>query len=314
VSRTSLVTSPSGSLSATGAPLWLDRALYPFQSRWHGREGERMHFVDEGRGRPLLFVHGTPSWSFEWRHALRALSARYRCVAPDHLGFGLSDKPAGADYGPEAHARRLASLVEALELRDAVLVVHDFGGPIGLPLALREPRRVGAVVVINTWMWAHGDQARIRRLSRFVASPLGRFLYMWMNASPRWIVPASFADRSRLSRSVHRHYLGPFPSRHVRRAPWALGCALAGADPYYASLWAQREALELLPTTLVWGTRDPAFGPAYLDRWRGALPHAHVRPLPVGHFPQEEAPDEVTAAIEEAASRDERAAIGVLPA
>lgn len=299
---TSLARTGSEVPSVPSRPPWLDPALYPFRSRWHGPPGQRMHYVDEGRGRPLLFVHGTPSWSFEWRHAIRALSGRHRCVAPDHLGFGLSDKPATADYRPEAHARRLDTLVEALDLRHAVLVVHDFGGPIGLPLALGSSGRVGAVVLLNTWMWPHADDPGVQRLSRFVASPLGRFLYTWLNASPRWLLPAVFADRSRLPRAVHRHYLRPFPSRHRRRAPWVLGCALAGSDPYYARLWARRDVLAALPTTLVWGTRDPAFGPGYLDRWRQMLPSARVHLLEVGHFPQEEAPEAVLGALEEAAS------------
>ncbi len=283
------------------ARTWLDRSLYPFASRWHDAEGHRVHYVDEGRGRPILFVHGTPSWSFEWRYAIKALSDRHRCVAPDHLGFGLSDKPADADYHPEDHARRLRALVHALDLRDVTLVVHDFGGPIGLPLALEEPERVAGVVVMNTWMWPHGDDPKVRRLSRFVASPVGRFLYTRLNASPRWLVPLSFADRTKLGRDVHRHYVAPFATRRERVAPWVLGCELAGSDPYYARLWERRETLRSIPTTIVWGTRDPAFGDPYLTRWRETLPSARVVTLPVGHFPQEEAPEEVTAAIAEAA-------------
>lgn len=282
---------------------WLDGALYPFTPRQHTADEGTISYLDEGRGRPILFVHGTPSWSFEWRHQVAALSATHRCVAPDHLGFGLSDKPADAAYAPADHARRLLALVRALDLTDLTLVVHDFGGPIGLPILLEEPARVRALVLINTWAWAHGDDPSVRRLSRFVASPLGRFLYLSLNASPRWLVPMSFGDRKKLSRQVHRHYLAPFGRRAERHAPWALGCALAGADPYYATLWERREALASVPSTIVWGMRDPAFGSNYLARWRDALPHAELIELAAaGHFPQEEAPDEVTRAIREAAT------------
>lgn len=282
---------------------WLDRSLYPFASHFYDTDGARMHYADEGRGSPILFVHGTPSWSFEWRHAIRELRSEHRCVAPDHLGFGLSDKPRDAAYRPADHAARLARLVRSLDLRDLVLVVHDFGGPIGLPLALDEPERVRAVVIINSWMWAHGSSPSIRRLSRLVASPIGRFLYTWLNASPRWIVPASFADKSKLTREIHRHYTAPFGARHERVAPWVLGCELAGSDPYYATLWERRAALVEKPVTLVWGTRDPAFGSSYLEHWSDALPSARVVRIDAGHFPQEEAPDAVTEAIRAAARR-----------
>jgi pimeloyl-ACP methyl ester carboxylesterase len=294
----------AASPAAPERPAWLDPALYPFAPHHHPTADGPLHYVDEGRGRPILFVHGTPSWSFEWRHAIAALGGEHRCVAPDHLGFGLSAKPPRAAYAPADHAARLLQLVRALDLRDATLVVHDFGGPIGLSVALAEPERFSSVVILNSWMWAHGDDPRLRRLSRLVASPLGRLLYLWLNASPRWLVPASFGDRSKLTEAMHRHYRGPFARRDERWAPWHLGCELTGSDPWYASLWERRAVLRSLPVTLVWGTADIAFGEAYLERWRAELPEAGVvRIEGAGHFPQEEAPERVTAAIRAAAAR-----------
>lgn len=282
-------------------PSWLDRQLYPFTGRTFATREGRMHYLDEGTGRPILFVHGTPSWSFEWRHAIAALRGTARCIAPDHLGFGLSDKPADAGYKPEDHARRLLALVRALDLRELTLVVHDFGGPIGLPVLLEEPQRVRALVVVNSWAFAHAHVPRIRNLSRLVASPLGRFLYLWLNASPRVILPSSFARRERLPRAVHRHYLAPFARRAERIAPWVLGRELAGSEAYYASLWERLATRGRVPASLVWGERDPAFGPAYLARWVEAFPDARVHALPdVGHFPQEEAPEQLLAALREA--------------
>ncbi|NBC18401.1 MAG: alpha/beta fold hydrolase, partial [Bacteroidetes bacterium] len=90
-----------------------------------------MHYVDEGDGPPVLMLHGNPTWSFLYRHLVRGLSDRYRCVAPDYLGFGLSDKPPGWTYRPVDHARHIAHLIDTLALRDLTLVVQDWGGPIG---------------------------------------------------------------------------------------------------------------------------------------------------------------------------------------
>jgi haloalkane dehalogenase len=289
--------------AAISAPAWLARALYPFARQTFATAEGCMHYVDEGAGRPVLFVHGTPSWSFEWRAAIAALKDQARCVAPDHLGFGLSDKPAGAAYKPADHAQRLLAFVRALDLREITLVLHDFGGPIGLPVLLEEPARVRALVVVNSWAWAHGADPKIARLSKLVASPLGRFLYLSLNASPRFLVPSSLVQRAGFTQAVHRHYLAPFATRAERTAPWVLGCELAGSDAYYASLWERREALQRVPVTLVWGMRDPAFGATYLGTWRQALPHARVHELAdVGHFPQEEAPEALNRALREALS------------
>jgi pimeloyl-ACP methyl ester carboxylesterase len=285
---------------ASPRPAWLDPTSYPFAPHHHPTPDGPLHYVDEGRGRPILLVHGTPSWSFEWRHAITELRSEHRCVAPDHLGFGLSAKPPQAPYEPADHAARLRQLVRALDLRDITLVVHDFGGPIGLSVALDEPERFSSVVILNSWMWPHGDDAKVRRLSRLVASPLGRLLYLWLNASPRWLVPASFGDRSKLTPAIHRHYVRPFERRDERVGPWTLGCELAGSDPWYATLWERRATLRDLPVTLVWGTKDIAFGDEYLARWRAALPEAAQG---AGHFPQEEQPELVTRAIRAAARR-----------
>jgi pimeloyl-ACP methyl ester carboxylesterase len=290
--------SPQTTLAPT-QPGWIDRDAYPFRTAKFRTDDGDMSFVDEGSGAPVLFVHGTPSWSFEWRHAIAAISKRARCIAPDHLGFGLSDKPFTAPYRPEDHARRLAALVRHLDLRDITLVVHDFGGPIGLGLFTEEAERIARVMVVNTWAWPHGTDPRVRRLSGIVRSWLGRLLYQRFNASPRWLLPASFADRRRLTPEIHRQYLAPFSARGSRMAPWVLGCELAGSDPFYARVWAQRERIAERPLSIVWGADDPAFGASYLARWTEAFPHASVTTLPgVGHFPQEEAPEALSSAIE----------------
>jgi haloalkane dehalogenase len=284
-------------------PAWLDTRLYPFAPRTFETPHGRMHYIDEGSGPPILFVHGTPSWSFEWRVMVRELSSRARCVAIDHLGFGLSDKPEDAPLRPEDHAARLASFVDALGLDDFVLVVHDFGGPIGLPLALGGEKRVRHVVALNTWMWPVGDDPRVARIDRVVRSSFGRFLYRWLNASPRWLLPASFADKSALTPELHRHYMRPFGTRHERTAPWVLATELVGSRSHYASLWEKRDVLAHVPTTLVWGTRDPAVGADALARFREAVPSARVIETRAGHFPQEEDAAAVVAAIAAAVGR-----------
>lgn len=277
---------------------WLDRELYPFTPKRFRTADGAMSYVDEGAGPPVLLVHGTPSWSFEWREVIRALSKTHRVVAPDHLGFGLSDKPPRAPLAPEDHALRLKALVEELDLRDLELVVHDFGGPIGLPIALDMPERVKRITVVNTWMWPNGDDPQVRRLDRVIRSFVGRFLYRWLNFSPRVLLPAAFGDKTKLSKAAHRHYLAPFDARRDREATYALARALVGSDPFYATLWERRAELERVPMTIVWGMKDPAFQERHLAKWTTAFPSAEVvRIADAGHFVAEERPEAIVAAI-----------------
>lgn len=284
----------------TRDPLWLDRGAYPFSSRWMELSRGSMHYVDEGAGEPVLFVHGTPTWSFEWRHLIAGLSGRCRCIAPDHLGFGLSDRPPGGAYTPEWHAENLAEFVGRLALKRFSLVVHDFGGPIGLPLVFDDSTQVARLVLLNTWMWSLRGDRQIARAGRLLGGRIGRVLYRRLNLSLRAIMPAAYADRRKLTPEIHRQYLGPFPDAWSRGAVlWPLAAALMGSDAHYRSLWESRSDLEELPALIVWGMKDPAFGPAYLERWKETLPGARVVELTTGHWPQEEAPGDVLQALED---------------
>jgi haloalkane dehalogenase len=281
------------------APAWVDRAAWPWPIREQPVPGGTLRYVDEGEGPTVLFVHGTPSWGFDWRHAIAALRGTHRCVAVDHLGFGCSDRPAGADYSPEAHAERLAAFVAALDLRDYALVVHDFGGPIGLPLALAGERRPAKLVITNTFAWSFADDAAMWWPARLLATPLGRWAYRWVNLSLRVITPSAYADRRRLTPAIHGQLLAPFVDRDDRvRVLWALARSLTASSAHFASLWERRAALAELPALVVWGLGDSAFPPRYLDRWRSALPRAQVVALAdAGHWPLEESPDAVIAAL-----------------
>jgi haloalkane dehalogenase len=281
------------------APSWLDRAAYPFQSRYLSLSAGRMHYVDEGRGDPILFVHGTPTWSFEYRHLVRALSRQMRCVAPDHLGFGLSERPAGFSYAPEAHAAMLDQFVRQLDLTRITLVVHDFGGPIGLPLALNHPGRVARLVLLNTWMWPFDDDPEILQKGRIAGGAMGHWLYEHVNFSLRVLMPYAYGRRAALTPDIHRQYLEVFRDKSARgQVLHALARALVGSRDFYANLWDRAGHLAGRPALIVWGLKDPAFTPRLLARWQRLLPAATTVELAeAGHWPHEEQPDRVVAAL-----------------
>jgi haloalkane dehalogenase len=276
-------------------PDWLDRSAYPFTSRWWDTGAGRMHYVDEGSGEPVVFIHGVPTWSFNFRHLLRHLSLTHRCIALDHMGFGLSDKPERGDtHAPEALASHVEGLIEGLRLRDVTLVVHDWGGPLGLAYALRHPANVRRLVLFNTWMWSAEGDLRAQFVARMLASPLYRVLEDRFSVTARLFIPLAMGERGALSREVHRHYIEPLRRREDRHEVWALVRAIRHADAWVGSLWAQRERLAGLPALVLWGLKDPAFTRRDLERWTALLRHAQVHTWPsLGHYPHEERPQEV---------------------
>jgi len=266
------------------------------------RDGE-MHYVDEGSGPPILFVHGTPTNSYEYRHLIAALSKRFRCIAPDHLGFGESARPRSFAYTPEAHAAVLREFVERLGLDDFTLVVHDFGGPIGLPLITDHPSHsphVSRLILMNTWAWPLDDDPKMARGARFIGGAIGRFLYRYANASLRLIMPSAYGDRKKLTPEIHRRYLDVFGDRDARvLVLHALAKSLLGSRSHYQSLLDRLDRLRAMPVLIVWGMKDSAFQPYQLDRWRQLLPGAQVETIEgAGHWPHEEEPGRVVAAIE----------------
>jgi haloalkane dehalogenase len=287
------------SLDDQTGPHWLDRRAYPFQSHYLTLPPGRMHYIDEGEGEPVLFVHGTPTWSFEFRALIRGVRGAHRAIAPDHIGFGLSERPQDFAYTPEAHAQALEAFVDRLGLERFTLVVHDFGGPIALPLALARPERVSRLVVMNSFMWPLDADKDLSKNTIFAGSELGRMLYRHVNASLRLMMPNAFFDRTKLTPELHQQYLSVFPDGASReRVLWQLARSLLASGDYYAQLWQRRDALRDIPALIVWGMQDPTYTPHHLRRWQRALPLAQTLDLgDAGHWPHEEQPHVVTAAL-----------------
>jgi haloalkane dehalogenase len=265
---------------------WLDRNAYPFAPHVHDLPAGRMHYVDEGSGPPVVLVHGTPTWSFLYRFLIRCLCRDHRCVAPDHMGFGLSDKPRGWSYRPQDHAANLQSIIDGLGLKDITLVVHDFGGPIGLSYALDHPENVRRLIIFNTWMWGTRDDPHFALAGRMLDNPLGRLLYLRFGFSARVMLPVG--GRSPLPQNVFRQYLAPLSTPDERAGTWACARALVGESDWYESLWRRRDAIREVPALILWGMNDGAFRPEDLARWEALFARAQVVRYPkAGHLVQE---------------------------
>lgn len=280
------------------APPWLDRSEFPFHSRTYVHADGRMHYIDEGQGPVLLFIHGTPDWSFGFRHLVKDFRGSHRCVAMDQLGFGLSDKPKSANYTVAAHTRRLQDFIDHLGLKDLVLVVTDFGGAIGLQHALDHTDNIQGIVLYNTWMWDLMPDKRFSRPARVMNSKFGRWLYLHFGFSVNVMMPSAYGERTKLTKHIHAHYKNAFPDAASRMATFACVQEISHAGPFWDAQWARIDSLRSIPTLMCWGMKDRFFPPDLLERWKQALPDAKVQLFPsAGHFLHEEAKDDLIAAM-----------------
>jgi haloalkane dehalogenase len=276
---------------------WVDTTLYPFDHKYLELESGYMHYVDEGQGEVILFVHGTPTWSFLYRDFISTLSKDHRCIAIDHLGFGLSEHPDQLTGTPEWHADKLLEFIEQLDLKDITLVVHDFGGPIGLAAGIAHPDRIKRVVLFNTWLWSLEQNKDARRVDKLVNCWLGRFLYLNMNISPKVLLKRGFSDKSKLPKEIHDQYLKPFPDKNSRKPLLELAKALVGSSEWYQKQWQQLHRLSDKEWLILWGKEDNFIKQEFLKQWQERIEQATIKEYDCGHFVQEERTEEAIKAI-----------------
>lgn len=278
-------------------PDWVDPELYPFRDRWMDVDGSTIHYVDEGTGVPVLMLHGNPTWSFLYRNVIQELGGSCRCIAPDYPGFGLSDHPPGYGYTPEEHADRIGGLVDALGLDRFVLVLHDWGGPIGVRIATERAERLRGLVLCNSWCWP--ADAWTRAFSMAMGGPWGRWLHMRHNVFARFVVPAAIHHVEKRTPPVLKAYTAPFPTPASRTGTWAFPRAIRTSAAWLAETESRLGRLRGLPVEMVWAMRDPAFGhERYIRRWHRYFPGAPVeRVEDASHYLQEDRPDRVVAGV-----------------
>jgi cis-3-alkyl-4-acyloxetan-2-one decarboxylase len=273
------------------------RSLFPFQSREIRVGGQRYHFIDEGQGEPLLMVHGNPTWSFYWRNLMGALRDRYRVIAVDHIGCGLSDKPQHYPYQLSQHIENLGHLIHELDLRDATLIGHDWGGAIGLGAAAKSPDRFARFVMFNTGAFRCPTiplRIRVCRtpiLGKIALRGLNAFLragFHMATSKPAWLTP-----------EVRAGYSAPYDSWANRIAidRFVNDIPMNPCHPSYQTLVEIETTLPRLadrPWLFLWGMRDWCFHPWFLQRFLEIIPTAEVhRFADAGHWVVEDAIDEI---------------------
>jgi haloalkane dehalogenase len=284
-------------------PDWVPEDLYPFESRYAHVAGARVHYVDEGSGPPLRLLHGNPTWSFLYRDVIAGLRDRFRCIAPDLPGFGLSRAPTtGYGFTPAEHTEVIERVVQQLDLCEITLMVQDWGGPIGFALAGRMPERFARYVIGNTWAWSMKGNRGAEVFSAFLGGPVGRYLITRRNFFVETIVPR--ATRADLSERVMDMYRGPFRTPESRRPVAVLPKEIMAASSWLEGV---ERAIPQRPALIVWPTDDQAFRDGERRRWERLLDE-HETVLLEGerHYIGEDAPDEIVAAVRDWGLRPEQ--------
>lgn len=284
------------------------RAQYPWTGRTLpvGPRGLGLHHLDVGEGEPLLMVHGNPTWSWYYRHLVHALSDERRCIVPDHIGCGLSDKPLDWSYRLADHVDNLSELVEHLDLQDATLVVHDWGGPIGLLTALRHAHRFKRLVLFNTAFFLGPLPPEIRICRH---RPMGELLIQGMNGFVRGLLVRATAQRGLTRTTAGRGYLWPYDSwdarvanlRFVQDIPMEPDHPTRGL---IEELSERISELAHLPTQMIWGEQDFVFTTDFLARARQNFPDAEVHSFSdAGHLVIEDAHERIVPLMRDFFSR-----------
>lgn len=278
-------------------PAWVDDELFPFESRFADVDGARIHYLDEGTGPVFLALHGNPTWSFLYRHIVPGLSDRFRCIVPDYPGFGLSTPPDGYGYTVAEHARVIEALVEQLDLRDITLMVQDWGGPIGFWNAARHPDRFSRFVIGNTWAWPLSDRTTAV-FSKILGSDLpGGLLVKRADIFTRLFMPITI-QRKKLTAGERAMYRAPHPTPESRVPVHVMPREILAARDLLTEAEHGLQALADKPALIVWGDKDVAFREPQRRRWEKTFPDHETHILRgSGHYIQEDAPDEIVAAI-----------------
>ncbi len=274
-------------------PEWVDDELFPFESRFVAIDGHTVHYVDEGSGPTLLFLHGNPTWSFVYRDVILALRDKFRCVALDYPGFGLSSPGPGYGYRPEEHAKAVTAFVDTLGLSGITLVAHDWGGPIGLATVEARLSAFDGLVLANTWGWPITGAPHVEIATRLLGGPLGRLLNRRLNLFVNAMIPTGHRLRKPTAGEM-AHYRNAIGA-HRRDATAVLPRAITAGRAFLADV---ETGLPDLPALIIWGDADFAFGRKERQRWEKTFGDHHTVIVEgAGHFVQSDAPDRFAAAI-----------------
>jgi haloalkane dehalogenase len=287
--------------------------LYPFKSNYTEIKGIKFHYIDEGSGNPVLMIHGNPTWSFYFRSLIKYLSPEFRAIAPDHIGCGLSGKPDSSDYDYRLKSRveDIDLFLSRLELTGKItLILHDWGGMIGMAYAVKNPEKISSVVIMNSAAFFPPDRnMKIPLRLRIIRdiSLIGNIAVLGFNLFAKSAL--YMASYKGLSKDVKRGLIAPYNSWRNRIATlrFVQDIPLGKNDPSYDTVKYVDDNLHRLadiPMLICWGKHDFVFTENYLAEWRKRFPKAETHIFDnAGHYVLEDEPEKISSVIEDFLNR-----------
>ncbi|MGE3611674.1 MAG: alpha/beta fold hydrolase [Bacteriovoracaceae bacterium] len=272
--------------------------VYPFRSHFLQLGENNLHYLDEGEGRPMLMLHGNPTWSFYYRNLVTTFSKKFRTIVPDHMGCGLSDKPQDYPYNLETHIQNTYKLIRFLDLKNIILIVHDWGGAIGFGLMTRYPELFDRVVILNTAAFLSPHIPK--RIDILRGKRVGEFLTRQFNLFA-W--PATFMTTvKKMPKAIKAGYLLPYHSweSRIAVARFVQDIPMEESHPTYKTLHEIENKLPTLnqPKLILWGGKDFCFNHHFFEKWMEIYPEASAYWYPkAGHYILEDELDEVSLKI-----------------
>ena len=271
--------------------------IYPFDSHFFNLNPYKYHYLDEGEGEVLLFLHGNPTWSFYYRNLIQSFRNKYRCIAPDHIGCGFSDKPQDYNYTLSTHIDNLEQLVNSLGLKDITLVMHDWGGAIGMGLAVRQPKLIKRLVLFNTAAFLSLNiPFRIELCRKPV---IGLLAIRFFNMFVRGVLHFGIKHKDILTQPVRAGYLSPYNTfkNRIGNLRFVQDIPIDSSVQSYSVLENIEKNLKLfseIPILITWGGKDFCFNGNFLDKWREIFPAAEIHVIDsAGHLVVEDSTKEV---------------------
>jgi haloalkane dehalogenase len=274
----------------------VNKDLFPFDNHFVTlSDGSNIHYVDEGAGDVLLMFHGNPSWSFLYRKMISELKSDFRCIAFDYPGFGLSEAPAGYDFLPRTHSMVAEEFITSLGLEQVTIVCQDWGGPIGLGWAGRNPDKIKAAVIGNTWAWPLAGDLRMEAFSWLMGGPIGRWMARSFNGVWRYFMKAGFVNP--VSKNELAMYRAPFEDPKNRIQTAIFPRQLVKAKEFEKEVETRLAKLDYIPVLFCWGTEDFAFRDAERERFQRVFKNHETVLLHASHFWQDDESEKACKAL-----------------